>query len=500
VAVIKRYLDAMVQQQAQRVLLRSGVVGEMTIDGVTYPVTTKPATSEQLRVLLIETLGAACLEGLGAEPRRFRHVDGGRQWALHLWTEEAGPALRIEPDGEAPPAVVAPTRTVPTAPAAPTAAHVVPARVEGENPLDALLRRMVQARASDLHLKAGRAPMVRIDGQIGPLPGGDGPLGPAVLEGWLRELMPERLRAEFSETSDADFAHELPGLARFRCNVFRDIAGVGAVFRQIPSRVVPASELGLPPSVLEFCRLTKGLVVVTGPTGSGKSTTLAAMIDWINENRRDHIITIEDPVEFVHADKRCHVNQREVGTHTRGFKAALRAALREDPDVVLVGELRDLETTAMAIETAETGHLVFATLHTNTAASTVDRIIDQFPAGQQAQIRAMLAESLKGVVSQTLLRRPTGGRVAALEVLVVTHAVANLIRDAKSYQIPALMQTGKAHGNQLMSEALLELVRAGTVEAREAYDKSLNKREFGLLLTRSGIRGPWSDAASQETR
>ncbi len=278
-----------------------------------------------------------------------------------------------------------------------------------------------------------------------------------------------------------------------RCNVFRDIVGVGAVFRQIPSKILTVEDLKLPKACIDFCQYDKGLVVVTGPTGSGKSTTLAAMIDWINANRDDHIITIEDPVEFVHKDKKCLINQREVGTQTRSFKSALRAALREDPDIVLVGEMRDLETVAIAIETAETGHLVFGTLHTNTAPSTVDRLVDQFPTDRQEQIRVMLSESLKGVVAQTLLKRKGGGRVAALEILIVTHAVANLIREGKTFQIPSLMQTGKGLGMQTLNDSLIDLVKSDTVEAQEAYDRAPNKKEFGVLLTRAGFRGPWSE-------
>ncbi|HEV8374880.1 MAG TPA: PilT/PilU family type 4a pilus ATPase, partial [Candidatus Polarisedimenticolia bacterium] len=236
------------------------------------------------------------------------------------------------------------------------------------------------------------------------------------------------------------------------------------------------------------CNKPRGLVLVTGPTGSGKSTTLAAMVDWINKNRTDHIITIEDPIEFVHRNQRCLVNQREVGTHTEGFKQALRAALREDPDIVLVGEMRDLETVAIAIETAETGHLVFGTLHTNTAPSTVDRIIDQFPADRQSQIRTMLAESLKGVISQTLCKKKGGGRMVALEILYVTSAISNLIREAKTFQIPSLMQTNKALGMTLLNEALMELVHKGLVEPDEAYFKSVSKAEFKSLLDRNNIK------------
>jgi twitching motility protein PilT len=277
------------------------------------------------------------------------------------------------------------------------------------------------------------------------------------------------------ERHDTDFAYEIPGVARFRVNVFRDRHGVGAVFRQIPIEILTAKQLNLPEAVVRLGDLSKGLVLVTGPTGSGKSTTLAALVDYVNETRTDHIITIEDPVEFVHRNKKCLVNQREIGSHTRSFKDALRAALREDPDIVLVGEMRDLETIAIAIETAETGHLVFGTLHTTTAMSTVDRIVDQFPADRQQQVRVMLADSLKGVVAQTLLRKIGGGRVAALEILLTNNAVANLIRDGKTFQLPSVLQTSKAQGMRLLNDSLLDLVKQGLVEPREAYLKSIDK-------------------------
>jgi twitching motility protein PilT len=319
------------------------------------------------------------------------------------------------------------------------------------------------------------------------------PIDAETLELLLHNIMPEKNRIEFRESNDTDFAHVLGERSRMRANVFRDIAGIGAVFRQIPTKILTAEQLGLPEVVLSFCDFDKGLVVVTGPTGSGKSTTLAAMINYINETREDHLITIEDPVEFVHNDKKCHINQREVGTHTLGFKNALRAALREDPDIVLVGEMRDLETVAIAIETAETGHLVFGTLHTNTAASTIDRLIDQFPTDRQQQVRTMLSESLKGVVAQTLLKKIGGGRVAALEILVVTSAISNLIREGKTFQIPSIMQTGRNIGMRTLNDSLLDLVKEKVVDPQEAYDRAPQKKEFGPMLTRSGFRGHWSD-------
>jgi twitching motility protein PilT len=351
---------------------------------------------------------------------------------------------------------------------------------------------MLDMKASDLHLKSGKAPMVRVDGSMAHMEG-RGAIDGEHLAALLEKITPEKNREEFRETNDTDFAYELGERSRMRANIFRDIAGIGAVFRQIPSKILTAEQLGLPDVVLSFCDFDKGLVVVTGPTGSGKSTTLAAMINYINDTREDHLITIEDPVEFVHPDKKCHINQREVGTHTKGFKQALRAALREDPDIVLVGEMRDLETVAIAIETAETGHLVFGTLHTNTAASTIDRLIDQFPSDRQQQVRTMLSESLKGVVAQTLLKKKGGGRVAALEILVVTSAISNLIREGKTFQIPSIMQTGKALGMRTLNDSLLDLVKSNTVEPQEAYDRSPLKKEFGPMLTRSGYKGPWSD-------
>ena len=353
--------------------------------------------------------------------------------------------------------------------------------------MDALFQKMAEIGASDLHLAVSVPPMVRKDGKIKPLQEGDEALKPDAMRDLLTSIMPARNQEEFATRSDTDFAYEIPGLARFRCNIFRDRKGMGGVFRIIPSKMTTAEQLGLSKAVMDLCSLSKGLVVVTGPTGSGKSTTLCAMVNNINLNREDHIITIEDPIEFVHDNYKCLVNQREVHNHTDSFKDALRAALREDPDIVLVGEMRDLETISIAIETAETGHLVFGTLHTTTAASTVDRIIDQFPADRQQQIRVMLSESLKGVIAQTLLPKIGGGRVAALEILIITPAISNLIREGKVFQIPSAMQTGKNLGMVMLNDALFEHVKNGVVEPMDAYIKAVDKTGFETMLTRGGF-------------
>ncbi len=354
--------------------------------------------------------------------------------------------------------------------------------------MDDLFYKMAEEKSSDLHMSVSAAPMIRKDGKMQNLPCNETVLTPQRIKELLTAIMPEKNKEEFEQRHDTDFAYEIPGLARFRANIFMDRKGMGGVFRIIPSKILTAEQLGLSKAIMDLCDLSKGLVVVTGPTGSGKSTTLCAMVDSINKNREDHIITIEDPIEFTHDNQRCLVNQREVHNHTDSFKDALRAALREDPDILLVGEMRDLETISIAIETAETGHLVFGTLHTTTAASTIDRIIDQFPADRQQQIRVMLSESLKGVIAQTLLPKKGGGRVAALEVLIVTPAISNLIREGKTFQIPSAMQTGKNLGMVMLNDALFAHVKAGTVEPRDAYIKAVDKTGFESMLTKNGFK------------
>lgn len=367
-------------------------------------------------------------------------------------------------------------------------ATVTGAPSDASNPpaLDGYLRFMVNKGASDLHLSTNSLPCIRVDGQM--VRFGRDPLGAADMRELLMAVVDPKTLKQFEDTRDADFAYAIEGFARFRANYFIDRNGLGAVFRHIPQTVLTAQQIGLPSKITELCWLQKGLVLVTGPTGSGKSTTLAAMIDFINEHRSDHIITIEDPIEFVHKNKACLVNQREVGSHTQSFQQALRAALREDPDVILVGELRDLETVAIAIETAETGHLVFGTLHTTSAATTIDRIVDQFPAGQQSQIRTMLAASLRGVVAQMLCKKKGGGRTPAFEFLLSTPAVANIIRESKTEQLTNVMQTGRRLGMQTMNDHLFGLVQQGIVEPKDAYLASNDKR--GLKQRFSEARIP----------
>jgi len=347
--------------------------------------------------------------------------------------------------------------------------------------LERLLRAMATEGASDLHLTGGQRPRWRIDGamhELADIP----PLGPETVLELLGGALEDRNRKEYETTNDTDFALELPGVARFRVNLFRDLGGAGAVFRLIPNTILTLEQLGMPAVVAGFCKIPKGLVLVTGPTGSGKSTTLAAMVDLINRERKEHIITLEDPVEFVHRSQLSLVNQREVGSHTSSFAAAIRAALREDPDIILVGEMRDHETVSLALEAANTGHLVLATLHTATAVSTIERIVGLFPPEEQSRIQVTLADVVRGIVAQNLLRRIGGGRVAALEILVSSAAVSNLIREGKTNQIVSSMQTGKAAGNQLLNDSLADLVKGGTVEYEEALSKAVDKADLAKRL------------------
>lgn len=347
--------------------------------------------------------------------------------------------------------------------------------------IDAFFQLMHDQGASDLHLVSGQQPVIRIRGEMERVK--FDVLENDALKAILYEIAPEHKVKIFEETGDVDFAYEIPDLARYRANFFQQKHGVAAVFREIPSTILTCQDLGLPSVISKLAALPRGLVLVTGPTGSGKSTTLAAIIDEANRTRKDHIITIEDPIEFVHKSQGCIVNHREVGVHTKTFTAALRGALREDPDIILVGELRDLETISLAVEAASTGHLVFGTLHTTSAPKTVDRIIEVFPSSEQMQIRSTLADGLRAVVAQVLFKRvDKKGRCAALEILIANSAVRNLIRESKTFQIPSMMQTGKKYGMQLLDDAIMELLNKGWIGADEAYNKSNDKSKFRPFL------------------
>jgi twitching motility protein PilT len=347
--------------------------------------------------------------------------------------------------------------------------------------IDAFFKLMNEQGASDLHLAAGQPPALRIRGEIERIK--YKVLDNDDLRSMLYEIAPEQKVKSFEETGDIDFGYEIPGLARYRANFFMQKNGVGAVFREIPNTIMTAEQLGLPPVVSKLATLPRGLVLVTGPTGSGKSTTLAAIVDVANRTRKDHIITIEDPIEFVHQSQGCIVNHREIGVHTHSFSSALRGALREDPDIILVGEMRDLETISLAVEAASTGHLVFSTLHTSSAYKTVDRVIEVFPSHEQPLIRSTLADGIRAVIAQTLFKRiDRKGRIVALEILIANPAVRNLIREGKTHQIPSMIQTGKKYGMTLLDDSIMQLYQKGTISAEDAYAKSNEKARFRPLL------------------
>jgi len=339
-----------------------------------------------------------------------------------------------------------------------------------------LLAFSVQHEASDLHLSTGTPPCIRVDGDVRKLniPAFDA----KDVNSLVYDIMNDRQRKEYEENLEVDFSFEIPNLARFRVNAFNQNRGPAAVFRTIPSKILSLEDLGCPDIFREISEIPRGLVLVTGPTGSGKSTTLAAMVDYINGTRHDHILTIEDPIEFVHENKKCLINQREVHRDTLSFEAALRSALREDPDVILVGEMRDLETIRLAMTAAETGHLVFGTLHTTSAPKTIDRIIDVFPGEEKSMVRSMLSESLRAVISQTLLKKVGGGRVAAHEIMIGTPAIRNLIREDKIAQMYSSIQTGMSHGMQTMDQCLQNLVNRGIITKQIAMEKAVDKNQF----------------------
>lgn len=342
--------------------------------------------------------------------------------------------------------------------------------------LTELLAFSVKNSASDLHLSAGLPPMIRVDGDLRKINVPE--LEHKDVINIISDIMTDKQRREFDEYLECDFSFEISNLARFRVNAFNHSRGAGAVFRTIPSKILTMEDLNLPSVFEEIASLPKGLILVTGPTGSGKSTTLAAIIDYVNKSRYDHILTVEDPIEFVHPSRKCLVNQREVHRDTLSFNAALRSALREDPDIILVGELRDLETIRLALTAAETGHLVFGTLHTNSATKTINRIIDVFPGDEKSMVRSMLSESLQAVIAQSLLKKIGGGRVAALEIMICNGAIRNLIREAKIAQMYSSIQTGQAAGMQTLDQHLTELVKRNLISRQTARDVALNKATF----------------------
>ena len=349
--------------------------------------------------------------------------------------------------------------------------------------IDAFFKMMNEIGASDLHLSSGSQPVIRLHGDLQRIK--YAPLRHEELKDILYEIVPEKKKKEFEQSGDVDFSYELPGVARYRANFFQQRRGIAAAFRKIPQKILSIEELGLPAILKDLAIMPKGLVLVTGPTGSGKSTTLAAIIKHANQVRKDHILTIEDPIEFVHEPLQCLINQREVGRDTKSFNAALRGALREDPDIILVGEMRDLETIQLALEAAETGHLVFGTLHTISAAKTLDRIIEVFPGAQQGQIRSSLADSLRAIVAQNLFKRiDSPGRVSALEILIATPAVRNLIRENKTFQLNSVIETGKKYGMQSLDDAIMDLLQQEIIDPAQAYNKAVTKTRFKDFLTK----------------
>ena len=507
-AQLDRFLNILVSNNATALLMSEGEVATVTIKDSARPVMKQPLTSAQILALVREIAPSDhphALDAQGGTRFEYTSADGTFDVALTQNGKisariepRSGPASGgtrpaangVQPRAEAPKAakVEPPRMQTPNDQAPQAAPRAVPPAVTGNRALErieTLLRTLVSNKASDLHLRAGSPPMLRGSGEIAPLPN-EPVLSSEEIDAMLGAVMLEQNRTEFKQLNDTDFAHEIVGVARFRGNALRDRKGTGAVFRAIPAAVVTVEQMGISQEVQRLCHLTKGLVLVTGPTGSGKSTTLCALIDLINRTRSDHVITIEDPIEFVHESKKCLITQRHVGVHTSSFRHALRAALREDPDIVLVGELRDLETVSMAIETAETGHLVFGTVHTSTAVSTVDRVIDQFPPDRQAQIRVMLSESLKGVISQVLCKKIGGGRVAAREIMLSTPSISNLIREGKTFQLPSVLQTSRRLGMVTMNDALIELVDSKQVEPQEAYLKATDKVGIINMLKQRG--------------
>jgi len=505
----------MLSNRADAVRLSDGDIAHIVKDGAQHPLTRQPLGQGQLLMLLREMASPEIGAQLGgADSVEFTYSNAEGRFITLVSSDNGILQATVRAGGSEEPRIQSTAATVstatnggavsaatngatpfPSAPRRPTPAGsvaVLPIQAERPQPdaaarveIERLLMMLVEKSGSDLHMCVGEPPILRIHGELKRMPDMER-LTPQRITGMVDSIMPDRNHQEFEQTNDTDFAHEIPGVARFRANVYKHHNGTGGVFRVIPDKVATVEDLGITPEVQALCYLTKGLVLVTGPTGSGKSTTLGAMVDLVNRSRDEHVITIEDPIEFVHKSKRCVITQRQVGLHTDSFKTALRAALREDPDIILVGELRDLETISIALETAETGHLVFGTLHTTTATGTIDRVIDQFPADRQQQIRVMLADTLKGVVSQTLCKRVGGGRIAAREILLQVPALSNLIREGKSFQVPSIIQTSRKLGMILLGDVLIDYVDQQLVTPHEAYLKATDKTAFVTMLKSRG--------------
>ncbi len=477
---------------ADELLLTMGDRPHVVHEGRRRPVASQPMSRAVLHEVASEILSKDELAFLPSErPRVVRHEHDGKTFVIALSGVEGHLSLTIRRARRGSQATFLPMaghRSAATDESEKATANegtstssermpvtMIPGDASG---IDVLLLQMVSSAASDLHVSAGSRPALRVHGELRFFDD-ERSFSSSEVEALVRAIMPAPAAARFDAHRDTDFAYELPGVARFRINVFEDRKGVGIVVRQIQLDVPTVDELGLPKPCVDLCNLTSGLVLVVGPTGAGKTTTLAAMIDHVNRTRRDHIVTIEDPVEFMHENRRCLVNQREVGHHTKTFTSALRAALCEDPDVVLVGEMRDIETISIALETAETGHLVFASLSTLSSVGAIERVIDHFPPDRQTQVRLMLSRSLKGVVAQTLCKKAGGGRVAAHEILLVTPAVASLVREGKTSQIPGIVEVSRALGMVTLNESLSTLVGRQIISPKEALARAVDK--LGLL-------------------
>lgn len=498
-ATLDRFIELMFEKNGTGLILETDKPAALETATGRKPVTKEPIATDKIVGLLKEIIPQGMLSQLENEEGRetFGYELNGKKVDVEIDRAGASMVATIAPArarkssaaiAQPAEALMMDASTAGTGghQAATPATRDVSATAAAEERIQDLLRYLVESGSSDLHLRVGLPPYYRTDGEL--VRREDyGVLSQQDIESMVFGIMPDRNKKEFTDTNDTDYAYEILDLARFRVNALRDRMGMAAVFRVIPTEILTVDDLGVSEHVQKLCYLSKGLVVVTGPTGSGKSTTLAAMIDLINRTRSDHIITIEDPIEFVHQNKKCVLTQRQVGSHTQSFRRALRAALREDPDIVLIGEMRDLETVAIAIETAETGHLVLGTLHTTTAISTVDRIIDQFPADRQDQIRVMLSESLKGVIAQVLCKKKGGGRVAAREILLSIAAVSNLIREGKTFQLMSIIQTNKKLGMTTLNDSLLELVDKDLIEPEEAYIKSVDKAGIETALRSRNI-------------